>query len=130
MRLAYQQRGMSSLGWLVSATVTVFFITCAVKLIPAYISSMTVASTIESLIGREQAATMQPAEIRNALAKYFNTNQVSVITVKDVKIERDKTSGGYLIDASYEERIPLMFNIDVVLKFDNLRYSTKTGKLE
>lgn len=127
MQLQARQQGMSTVGWLVSATLVLFFITCLVKLAPEYMEAMTVKSVINSALERGAYKGKGGAEaIRAELEKNFNTNQVDAIRSRDIQISRDKEKGGYIIDASYERRVPLIYNIDVVLKFDDMVFNTRT----
>jgi hypothetical protein len=40
--------------------------------------------------------------------------------LKDIKISTDKT--GIIIDARYEKRVPIMFNVDAVVHFDDAQF--------
>ena len=51
-------------------------------------------------------------------------NRIDGISYRDVKISRAK--GKTKIDATYEKRVPFLFNIDVMVKFDKLVYEYKT----
>ena len=114
--------GMSSLSMLVVLLVAVFFITCAVKLTPVYLAGWSVSSVIDGAINDGKFNGKSPSEIRSVIVKYFSTNRVEAINAKDVKITRSDKNGKIEIDASYEQRVPLMYNIDVVIKFDDLKY--------
>jgi hypothetical protein len=43
-----------------------------------------------------------------------------VIKARDIQFE--ETRDGRVMDASYEQRVELIANIDVVVKFDQLKY--------
>jgi hypothetical protein len=58
------------------------------------------------------------ADIRRKLAGYFTTNQIRAIDAREVELSRE--DGEIIIDASYEERIPLVWRIDAVVKYDDL----------
>jgi len=58
-------------------------------------------------------------DIRTHIRKLLNTSQIYVITADDVEIIREK--GKVVIDANYEVRFPLVWIIDGVMKFEDLR---------
>ena len=58
-------------------------------------------------------------DIRRRVAMMFNTNQIYDLAPKDVEVFRK--DGVTYIDASYEKRVPIMGNIDAVMKFDDLK---------
>jgi hypothetical protein len=41
-------------------------------------------------------------------------------------VRLNETRNGRELDASYEKRVPLIANIDVVVKFDQLKYNLST----
>lgn len=120
MNSRHRQSGLSAITILIIILVAVFFGTCAIKLIPGYMESFTVKEAVESTVAQAKADSMQVSAIRSMLSKQFQVNMIDVIKLTDITIT--KMDGKTVVDAGYEKRIPLMFNIDVVLKFDNLHY--------
>jgi hypothetical protein len=120
MNRVSRQRGMSSLSILVILMLGGLALTCALKLIPLYIEGMTVRGTIDSAIEKKDFDGLSVGQIKTKIGKYFEINRVEGISARDVKIKREK--GVTTIDASYEQRVHLMFNIDVVVVFDTLIY--------
>lgn len=120
MNLPYRQRGLSALGMLFVLLVAVFFGTCVIKLAPAYMESKTVQRVVEATVESVKTGEIGSKEAKGKMSKLFQVNMVDIIKAKDIKVVRK--NGVTSIDARYERRVPLMFNIDVVLKFDNLFY--------
>jgi hypothetical protein len=121
MKLPYRQRGMSALSMLIVLLVAVFFGTCVIKLAPIYIESKTIQGAVESTVEYAKGRrNVTPAEIKSKLAKLFQVNMVDILNPKDIKVTRK--DGKITVDARYEKRVDLMFNIDVVVKFDHLIY--------
>lgn len=118
MKTRFSQQGLSMLSWMSILFVVSFFVTCAVKLTPVYMDSWTVKSVIESVAAKQKIETQSPEKIRSAIALQFMTNRVEAIKARDIKITREK--GKVIIDANYEKRVPLMYNVDAVVKFDKL----------
>ena len=120
MQSRHRQQGLSAISILIIILVAVFFGTCAIKLTPAYMESFTVKDAVQEAVRQAKTESMNNAQIRSAISKQFQVNMVEVINPRDIKITRK--NGRTTINASYEKRVPLMFNIDVILKFDKLVY--------
>lgn len=120
MKLKVNQNGMSTMSLLSILLIAAFFLMCAFKLIPLYLEAWTVDGAMKRAV-QEGGFSGQPAsQIRKSLSKTFELNTIDAITPKDVKITKQKN--GLELDASYHKQVPLIYNIDVVVKFDNLKY--------
>lgn len=126
MNTAFYQRGLSSISILIVMMVGAFFLICALKLIPIYIEGASVASSISSAAEEREFDGLTVKQMRSKLGKYFEINRIEGISARDIEIKRVK--GVTYIDASYEQREPLLFNIDVVVKFDDLKYEVTSSK--
>lgn len=120
MRFRHRQQGLSTVSLILVIVVAVFFGTCAIKLLPVYIESMTVKKAVEITVTQARTNKLSPTEIRDVLGKQLDVNRAEAINARDVVITRRQ--GKTTVDATYEARIPLMFNIDVIIKFDQLKY--------
>ena len=118
MKSLFHQRGVSSIALLLTLLVGMFFANCAIKLLPEYMESRAVRASVEEFLKEPGATAMSRTQIRDRLLKLFTVNRVKGIKASEVKVSVDQ--GKLVIDANYEKRLPLMLNIDVVLKFDNL----------
>jgi Domain of unknown function (DUF4845) len=120
MKSRYQQAGMSLPGMLCIAVMLGFFVMCILKLAPSYFEYLSVKEIMSKVAGEQDPAEHQISAIRLRIANLLNTNQVYGIKPQDVEVFREK--GKTYIDASYEVRIPLMWRIDAVMKYDDLKY--------
>ena len=115
----HRQLGMSSILLVLMIGLFVLALTCVLKMAPVYIQHMNAQSVFDSLL-EEQSTRDRPflkSEIRSLIGKRMNINQITIMALKDVEIE--KTSSGNIVNAVYEVREPLIGNIDVVMKFEN-----------
>jgi hypothetical protein len=101
-----------------------FFLTLIFTIGPLYITNFTVQSTVKDLIKDPELATKSVQEIRLAIERKFNVNQVEVVQAvcRDkqltcMKIEKTKTT--VKIDANYEARVHVMANVDAVVVFND-----------
>lgn len=126
MKTLKKQRGLSSLGWLFVISVAGFALLCGFKLGPVYLDNNFVRGALQSLAKEGEVGSMSNGEIRSKLSKLFTINNIRGDVTKKVKVERKKDR--VLVSINYEERIPLIYNIDVVLTFENQLDSSRPGE--
>lgn len=120
MQLPHKQRGMGLLGIFICICVFAVFATCGVKMTPHYIDNYALHSILSRIAEDPLSGTKSKAQIRTAIERQFITNRVSVVKPKEIKIT--DTEGLILMDVSYEVRQELMYNVDVVMKFNDMHY--------
>lgn len=111
-----KQRGIAGISALLVLGTIIIFATAAAKLAPIYLDYWTLNRIITDIVEEERSSDATPAVIRRELSSRFITNQVESVSLRDIKISTDKQ--GVLIDARYEKRTPVMFNVDAVVRFD------------
>jgi Domain of unknown function (DUF4845) len=114
-RSARRQRGVSVVALLLLVALVGGIGTLAVRLIPHYIDYGTIVSLVEELPA-DQVHKMAPSDIRTSLKKRFLINNIRDLDPgKVVKIERKRDGTTLIVD--YEQREPLVYNVDLVLVF-------------
>ncbi len=114
------QAGLGALGWLVVLAIASFALTCFFKIGPVYLDYWNTKNAVEVVVNGGKAASMSKDELRSAVQKQLDVSMIKTITAKEVRITDER--GGRELDASYEKRVALIANIDVVVKFDQLKY--------
>jgi hypothetical protein len=114
MRSLRQQKGVTAIGWLIILGLIGFFVLLTLKMLPSYLEYYKIASTLETMT--KDSGYENPAEIRDIAERRFDISYVKTITHKDLKIKPYGQS--YLVTAKYESRVPLFFNVSVVMSFD------------
>lgn len=122
------QRGLGMLQWALVIGIAGFFILFAFKVIPLYAENRYVESALRSLeAGGEKLEQMTDGEINKKLNNFYMINNVrSEGPTKNIKIVRE--SEKVLVKVDYETRVPLFYNIDLVLSFQNHLDSTRPGQ--
>lgn len=122
------QRGLGMLQWALVIAVAGFFLLFAFKVVPLYAENRYVESALRSLeTGGEKVEEMTDAEIKKKLGNFYMINNVrSEGPTKNIKI--DRRSEDLLITIDYETRVPLFYNIDLVLSFQNHLDSSRPGQ--
>ncbi|MGD8926155.1 MAG: DUF4845 domain-containing protein [Thioalkalispiraceae bacterium] len=111
-----KQRGMTAIGWLLVLAIVALFSIVALKLIPMYLDSFKVTSSLESLAGDPKAQGKSGREIRKLLMKRLDINMVSDVSASDISISRSRE--GTKVEVSYEARRALFGNLHMVLVYD------------
>jgi hypothetical protein len=114
------QAGLGALGWLVVLAIASFALTCFFKIGPLYLDYWNTKGALDIVVNNGKVATMSKDELRRAVQKQLDVSLITTIAGKDVRLNEDR--GVRELDASYEKRTPLIANIDVVVKFDQLKY--------
>jgi Domain of unknown function (DUF4845) len=96
-----------------------FFSLLGIKLFPVYMVDMNVKSSLTSLKNQPGAADMTNLQLKTALDKRFQINDVdrSVNTREALSFESDK--GARIVRVSYESVTPIFKNIYVLIVFDH-----------
>ena len=119
MRTLKNQRGMGLLGMLAIAVMVGFFVMSGIKIMPGYMEYLSIYDTVARVAEEYDDDEDTISDIRRKLADYFNTNQIRRIHYRDVDItRRDEV----FIKANFEDRIPLVWRIDAVVRYDDLEF--------
>jgi hypothetical protein len=92
------------------------FLTATLKIAPAYMDNNVIVNTMEGIAANNNLADMSVSEIREALAKTLNVNNVT-LDGDAVRILQEGSQTFVAID--YETRVPLFYNISAVVSFNN-----------
>ena len=112
-----RQRGFSKLGLVFMLVVLVSGLTFALKVLPVYIDHNFVKGVAESLLESGRANSMTQAEVREEIAASMRVNNVRDFDLDNISTSR--ANGASIISITYERRIPLVANIDIILSFDD-----------
>ena len=91
-----------------------FVAVVGLKLFPLYANELKVAKVVKSAASE---GSIDPVALRNGLQRRWDIDDITIITPKDIHIERGKNGGGALT-YSYEARTHLFYNVDLVLTFE------------
>ena len=117
---------MSIPGMLVVAAMVGFFVMCAIRMLPRYLEYLSIREIVTSVASDYNPEEDNLPSIRRKIDTMFNTNQIYDLKPKDVEVFHK--DGRTYIDARYEARVPIMGNIEAVMKFDDLEIETGKHK--
>ncbi|WP_296180176.1 DUF4845 domain-containing protein [Pseudomonas sp. UBA1879] len=118
MTSAGSQKGLSFIGWLVLLALVAFAASTAAKVVPHYLDYMSLKKIIEA------AGTDKTADVSNSNEFYdYVAKGMQVNNIRDVDLNKALSvtteNNRFLAHLKYEQREPLIQNIDLVVKFDH-----------
>ena len=116
MRTVVSQRGITLIGFVIVLGLVGFSLFIGAKLFPMYSEYMAVKAAMMAVRNQPGSARMSPDQIWTALGRNFEVSYVESVTRRDVQLVREN---GYFLRIAYEVRKPLVYNLDVVAKFDH-----------
>ena len=114
--MRHDERGLTLISWILVLAVAFLFGLAGLRLVPVYLEYLKITSSLSSVQNEFKGQTATVNDLRTALSKRFDIEDVHVITKQDVKIERG--AGGYMLRAKYEHRTPFVANIGFIVTFD------------
>lgn len=115
MKLAGRQRGITLISVIIVLAVLGFFAYIGMKLFPIYSEYYGVLQAMKTVQATPGVAQMQPDKIITILNSNFYIGYVKSVKKQNITLTR---KGGYILRVAYEVREPLIFNLDIVAKFD------------
>ncbi|WP_372747793.1 DUF4845 domain-containing protein [Litorivivens sp.] len=120
MQLRSKQTGMGLIPLAVIISVAALLGLCTFRLAPIYLDHITIRQIVKNAAEDPDRRGMTASEIRKSMQGAFITNRVETIQLRDIKFTSERNV--IIMDARYEVRVPLLYNIDAVVKFDNLLF--------
>ncbi|HCS25978.1 MAG TPA: hypothetical protein DIW43_00895 [Spongiibacteraceae bacterium] len=120
MQMRSRQTGLGMIQWAAIIGLGGLLGLCAFRLVPIYLDHMTIRQVVKNAANDPASRDMSAAEIRRSMQGAFLTNRIETIRLNDIKFTSDRSM--IIMDASYEVRVPLIYNIDAVVKFEDLVY--------
>lgn len=126
MQMRKYQTGLGMLGWLIVLGIASFALTCFFKVGPVYLDYWQTKKALDVVMENPKSAGLGRTELLAAVGKQLDVSRIETISPKDIKVTDSRD--GRVLDASYEKRVPLMANIDVVVKFEKLKYNLSSAR--
>ncbi|TKR32945.1 DUF4845 domain-containing protein [Luteimonas gilva] len=119
------QSGITFIGFLVVLAVAGFFAYIGMKLFPMYQEYYSVKSALKGLANEPGIATADPAKIQDLFFRRLYINYSDNVKPENVKLTRGER--GWKMEVNYEVRKSMIYNLDVVGKFDAVQELTRAG---
>ena len=126
MQMRKYQGGLGMLGWLFVLALASFALTCFFRIGPVYLEYWQTKKALDLVLSNPENAAKTKSEIAGAIQKQLDVSLIESIKPSDIKLTESRS--GRELDASYEKRVALIANIDVVIKFDKLKYNLSAAQ--
>lgn len=110
-----KQRGLTAIGFVLLLGLIAFFAALAIKLAPLYLEHFEVSSVLKSVAQESDIGSKSAADIKDSIMKKLSINDVSHVTKDDIEVSKE--DGKLRVTISYEARVPMVGNIDIVANF-------------
>jgi hypothetical protein len=107
------QRGVALSGLLFWGIIITLVALLTIKVAPEYLTYFKILKATKSVAINSSGKTVP--EIRASFAKYMDVEHVSTITPADLDISKE--GNDIVIAFAYEQRIPLVYNISLLISF-------------
>ena len=111
-----KQRG-SAYSTMIMVVLIAMFLTAALKLAPAYLANNVINNAMASIAENNDMAVISIGEIRSALMRTLDTNDIRGFNAANVQVVMEGSQE--FVDINYERRVPLFYNIEAVVIFEN-----------
>lgn len=114
MGMRERQGGLSMLGFLFVAAVVIVVALVGFRMVPAYIEYFSVQKALEGAMADTNDLTL--ASVRRAVDRRLAADYVDSVQSSDVTFS--KVGNTYTAELSWEKRLPLVYNISLLLDFN------------
>ncbi|NNE62990.1 MAG: DUF4845 domain-containing protein [Gammaproteobacteria bacterium] len=111
-----RQQGISSVGWLLIASIAGFFILTLFKVYPMYYEHYKIISTLNAIQEDPSVDVKSKSAIWEKMNKRFFIDNVRTIKREHVKMSRK--DGKTTVSVSYEARTPYIANLSLIGSFN------------
>lgn len=112
-----KQRGVTLIGWIFLLIPVAIMVYAGIRLTPIVMNYVKVSRVLDQvaseLAGEE---SVNPQVIRTAIERRFNVDYIDFPTSKDIAVRRE--GSGWVVQAAYEDTVPLFANASILLQFD------------
>lgn len=87
------------------------------RLMPAYIDNNVVVNAVEGVLANHDVDELSEREFRTEVMRTINVNNLDSFDAQSIEFTREGSND--YIDVNYETRVPLFYNIDAMVSFEN-----------
>lgn len=115
--MAARQRGMTVMGLIMVLVFMAFVVVIVMKVVPIYLNYYQVYTSLEGLQSEPGVKEESKSQIMDRILRRFDISQIYSPDPRDV-IDIEKKGGVTRVTLFYEDRRPLLGNLEVVAIFE------------
>lgn len=117
MHLRQRQYGLGLWGWLFVLSVIGFVSLIVLKLVPIYLSELSIERVVRSTAQDPGNGGLPLPELRRAMRTRWDVEGIKTLDMNEIKLV--KHGQGRALKYDYEARTELFYNISLVVHFEN-----------
>ncbi len=122
-RLQHNQLGFLSFPMICTIAFLGLAVTVGLKVGPVYLDHQTLGSVMNSVLAEARDGSRpSKKKVRKMINNRLMTNRLDFLKESDIVLERGKSTMTIVLD--YERRVPVMFNVDAVVKFNEQKFES------
>lgn len=110
------QRGMTTIGMILTAMVAGLIVFAGLRLAPVYLEYMKVAGVLQSVHAEFNGTNPTVRDIRRGIQNRVDIERIDVVKATDYKVSKD--GKGYKVSISYSHKAPYIYNVSFVVDFE------------
>jgi hypothetical protein len=112
------QQGMSLFSMLLMLCIGGLIFLCVARMSPAYMDNQYAETALKALSNPEGPLNeLTASQVRKQLSAFFIVNRVNSQIEKSLKLHEQQRK--LLVTLDYEVRVPILYNVEVVMTFKN-----------
>ena len=115
MTFRKRQQGLGFAGVIILLIAIVFIAIIGMKLVPAYIEYFTIKKAITGMTQSGELRGGSVADVRKAFDRRAAVDDITALRPEDLEISKEGTE--IVVSFAYEKRVPLFYNISVLIDF-------------
>jgi Domain of unknown function (DUF4845) len=115
MTFRKRQQGLGFAGVIILLIAIVFIAIIGMKLVPAYIEYFTIKKAITGMTQSGELRGGSVADVRKAFDRRAAVDDITALRPEDLEISKEGNE--IVVSFAYEKRVPLFYNISVLIDF-------------
>lgn len=118
MKISLHRRsqGVTLLGMMTMVLVISFSVMLIIKMMPPYMQNFAVKDALKDISKEPNASLMTKAKVKDKIERRLQVDGINAVITNNLVVE--KVGGKMQWSLKYENRVPVVGNIDFVFKFD------------
>ena len=110
-----KQRGLTIIGFLLVAAVTIIFVAVGARMVPAYVEYFSVQKSLEKTLADVKDPTMI-VDVRKTFSKYIQTDYIDSVVPDDLDVQKE----GNVVTGTvtWARKLHLAGNVSLYLDFE------------